>query len=314
VDTQRPAISAPNGDEVGSTLNTNNGSWENNPTSYTYQWERCNTSGAECEVIGGATLPSYTLGNADLGRTIRVTVTAANPGGHASAVSATTLAITKATTSESFTMPSPVVAPTISGSPVIGAVLTANNGTWSGTSPITYSYEWVDCFPGTAPSLNTCKLASNGSGAAYTVTTNDVGYSLAVIVTATNSFGAKSEYSKTTASVAATTAKEGTAALASKSFKVSVSGRHDYITIIVSCKSAACHGSLSLSYRKGKHTLIGGTARYSANSSGVDKVKLTLSSALAKLLRSHHNLSATLGVHPGTSALHTYGVTLHLKK
>ena len=40
---------------VGSTLTTTNGSWTNSPTSYTYQWQRCNTSGSSCQNVSGAT-------------------------------------------------------------------------------------------------------------------------------------------------------------------------------------------------------------------------------------------------------------------
>ena len=39
---------------VGKTLATTNGSWLNSPTSYGYQWIRCDSNGNGCGPIGGA--------------------------------------------------------------------------------------------------------------------------------------------------------------------------------------------------------------------------------------------------------------------
>ena len=65
----------------GRTLSTSNGAWTGSPTSYTYQWEDCNSSGASCASITGATAGEYTLNEADLGHTIRVVVVAHNASG-----------------------------------------------------------------------------------------------------------------------------------------------------------------------------------------------------------------------------------------
>jgi hypothetical protein len=65
----------------GRTLTTSNGTWSGSPTSYTYQWEDCNSSGASCAGIAGATASEYTLTEADLGQTIRVVVVAHNVSG-----------------------------------------------------------------------------------------------------------------------------------------------------------------------------------------------------------------------------------------
>ncbi len=67
--------------QQGDTLTTTNGSWTGSPTSYAYQWQDCNTSGASCSTISGATSSSYTLASGDVGHTIRVAVTATNAGG-----------------------------------------------------------------------------------------------------------------------------------------------------------------------------------------------------------------------------------------
>jgi HYR domain-containing protein len=65
----------------GRTLSTSNGAWTGSPTSYTYQWEDCNSSGASCASIAGATAGEYTLNEADLGHTIRVVLVAHNASG-----------------------------------------------------------------------------------------------------------------------------------------------------------------------------------------------------------------------------------------
>jgi FG-GAP repeat len=68
----------------GSTLTDVHGSWTNNPTSYSYRWERCTKSGGSCAAISGATGQSYSTTFNDVGHTLRVQETA-TAGGLASA-------------------------------------------------------------------------------------------------------------------------------------------------------------------------------------------------------------------------------------
>ncbi len=65
----------------GQTLKTTNGTWTGSPTSYTYQWEDCNSSGTSCANIAGATAAEYTLTSADIEHEIRVVVVASNGSG-----------------------------------------------------------------------------------------------------------------------------------------------------------------------------------------------------------------------------------------
>jgi hypothetical protein len=74
----------------GQTLSASSGSWSNSPSSYAYQWLDCNSSGASCVNIAGASSQSYTLASSDVGHTIVVQVTATNAGGSASQSSAPT--------------------------------------------------------------------------------------------------------------------------------------------------------------------------------------------------------------------------------
>lgn len=87
-----PANSAPptisGNAAAGSTLTASTGGWTNAPTSYAYQWERCDAGGGSCQNMTGATGSTYTPGSSDVGSTLRVSVTAANGSGSASASSA----------------------------------------------------------------------------------------------------------------------------------------------------------------------------------------------------------------------------------
>jgi hypothetical protein len=76
--------------QEGYTLTASKGSWTGNPTSYGYAWSRCNENGNGCSKIGGAKADAYTLAKVDVGHTLRVTVTATNKDGSASATSAPT--------------------------------------------------------------------------------------------------------------------------------------------------------------------------------------------------------------------------------
>ena len=76
----------------GSTLSASIGAWTNAPTSYAYQWQRCNTGG--CQNLTGQTSSTYLLGSSDAGSTVRVSVTAQNASGSASAISAVTSTVT----------------------------------------------------------------------------------------------------------------------------------------------------------------------------------------------------------------------------
>lgn len=78
----------------GQTLTANNGSWTGGqPITFTYQWRRCDQNGANCANIVGATGQTYTLTTADVGRTLRVAVSAANAGGTTTATSAQTAVV-----------------------------------------------------------------------------------------------------------------------------------------------------------------------------------------------------------------------------
>ena len=72
----------------GSALRVKPGNWINAPVRYDYQWQR--QSGRSWRNVGGATKQRYVAATRDLGRRLRVIVTATNADGVSAAISAPT--------------------------------------------------------------------------------------------------------------------------------------------------------------------------------------------------------------------------------
>jgi hypothetical protein len=83
--TARPTIAGEA--EAGGELTAEEGSWTNSPTSYAYQWQRCDIDAIACGPISGATGKTYGVRNADVGFRLRLEVTAKNANGSGSALS-----------------------------------------------------------------------------------------------------------------------------------------------------------------------------------------------------------------------------------
>jgi hypothetical protein len=84
---------------VGQTLTTSDGSWSGSPTSFSYQWQRCDADNLiGCTNVAGATAKTYVLHLVDLGFRLRIAVTAHNAKGSATATSAPTTIIAPAVT------------------------------------------------------------------------------------------------------------------------------------------------------------------------------------------------------------------------
>jgi hypothetical protein len=65
----------------GQTLAEAHAPWSNGPSGYSIQWQRCDTAGANCTEIAGATGMTYVVGPADVGSTVRVRESASNAYG-----------------------------------------------------------------------------------------------------------------------------------------------------------------------------------------------------------------------------------------
>ncbi len=90
---------------VGSVLTTTNGTWDNEPTSYTYQWKRNGSN------ILSATANTYTIVAEDVSQSITCTVTAINDAGSASATS-NTITPTWETDAQAFITAAAITDPT----------------------------------------------------------------------------------------------------------------------------------------------------------------------------------------------------------
>lgn len=175
----------------GSVVTAGNGTWSGTgPFNYTYRWLRCPSTGGGgngegCVAISGATFKRYTVRHADVGQRLRVRVTAANSEGTASAVSNAS-GVVQSTAAAG--PPRNTGAPTISGSPQVGQTLTADNGSWTGAQPISYTYHWRRCDANGA----NCSDISGATSKTYVLTSADQGTTLRVRVTGKNARGTAS--------------------------------------------------------------------------------------------------------------------------
>jgi hypothetical protein len=190
--TTRPTVSGTA--RVGQTLTAATGSWSGSPTGYDFQWQRCSSSGSDCADIPGATSGTYALVAADEGKTIGVGVTASNADGSSTAYSALVGPVPPQGSAPAYT-----TQPSISGTAKEGEKLSASRGAWSGTEPISYSYQWQRC----DTAGRNCDLISGATGDTYVLAAADVGHTVLVGVIARNAYGTVTGFTQPTAVVAA---------------------------------------------------------------------------------------------------------------
>jgi hypothetical protein len=199
--------------QVGSSLTAAVGQWDGKSLKYAYQWLRCDSGGASCSAIAGATSSTASLSSADLSATLRVLVTATNRNGSAASTSAATAVVASASVqpppppppppapAPTDTSPSTTSPPTISGTPQQGQTLSASTGSWSGTTPLSYAYQWQRCNSSGASCVPVAGATSNS----FLLGSVDVGSTMRVSLTASNSAGSATASSAATDVVAALT-------------------------------------------------------------------------------------------------------------
>jgi hypothetical protein len=98
--------------------------------------------------------------------------------------------------------PSNTGPPVVSGTPEVGKELTTTNGTWSGSTPLSFSYQWRRC----DKTGGSCANISDATDNTYKLQGADGGHTVRAVVTAKNSDGSDNATSVPTAAVPATPA------------------------------------------------------------------------------------------------------------
>ena len=88
--------------------------------------------------------------------------------------------------------------PSIGGDTLDGALLNATTGSWT-NSPTGYAYQWRRC----DSAGGSCSVVAGRTSATYTLSAEDVGATMRVAVTASNSGGSTTATSQQTGSIAA---------------------------------------------------------------------------------------------------------------
>jgi hypothetical protein len=91
VDLTPPAITGTA--DLGQTLTVTPGTWSNSDVVLTYQWQRCDATGANCVAVAGSTGTTYVVSSADAGMMLNVVETATDRFGTPTATSAVTAAV-----------------------------------------------------------------------------------------------------------------------------------------------------------------------------------------------------------------------------
>jgi hypothetical protein len=170
---------------AGYTLTGRLGSWKGtSPVAFAYQWLR------DGSAIGGATNSTFALTDADVGHGVSLQVTATNSYGQQTVTSA-------AATVSGGVAPSNTSPPTIGGSALDGAKLTAHPGAWAGSPTIAIAYQWYRCDAGGG----NCAAIDGQTASSYTLTQDDEGSTMVLQATGTNAYGSQSALSAATAVV-----------------------------------------------------------------------------------------------------------------
>jgi hypothetical protein len=217
------------------------------------------------------------------------------------------------------------VAPVVSGTPALGQTLSCSSGSWTGVTPLTYTYQW----------LRNGSAIAGATGSSYAVQTADQGQGLSCGVTATNSDGHASATSNTLGVAPAPVVPPAVIStpplkpqIAVSTSKIVVSGSSAHVS--VSCKTAPCSGTVKVTeqivtkHRKGNKTvsrketvvLANGSFSLAAGHNGTFVIHLTKTGRSMLAHAKHHRLSAALvvSVGGGQSAKETVEISVAATK
>ncbi len=178
----------------GATLTADPGVWGGDvPITFSYGWEKCDSSGSGCGPVRGANGASYLLPNTAPGTMLRVVVTASNAAG--STVARSFLSGVVAPAGKS---PANADLPVVKGTVQQGQTMSATPGVWNGTLPMRFGYQWQRC----TATGSACAAIAGAASPAYTLTAADTGATVRVAITASNSYGINKAFSGPTRLIA----------------------------------------------------------------------------------------------------------------
>ena len=154
--------------------------WTVPTRSEKYQWRRCDIDGTNCVDIPGAGRADLQVTVADKDHALVVHEIATSPGQSASADSA-------ASTVADQPLPVAAILPAVSGTPVRAANLQATRGSWA-NDPTSFAYAWMRC----DSAGDDCAAIPGATRTSYVLQAADVGSTVTVAVTATNTEGRRS--------------------------------------------------------------------------------------------------------------------------
>ncbi len=149
--------------KVGKVVSVEDPTWNEEGVEHAYQWLR------DGSPIAGATTRTYTLTPEDYGRRILVKVTGSKEGWTDSTVDSQEVS---PALGDALTFTSQ---PSVSGTVALGRTLTALPGAWGSGDTPTFTYQW----------RRGGQVITGATSSTYVVSTDDLGSTLAVTVTAT---------------------------------------------------------------------------------------------------------------------------------
>jgi hypothetical protein len=174
---------------IGVSLSATIGTWTGSSNVYSFQWKKCASATSSCATISGATFSFFTPTANEYGYVMRVMVKATNSSGSRTVESGAIPAV-------SADKPAFHSSPPISGINQVGQLLSVGLGTWTGTFPLTYAYQWRRCDP--QGTLTSCVPIPGATKSTYVLTAQDNGVALRAYVTATNIAGSTTAVSNHT--------------------------------------------------------------------------------------------------------------------
>ena len=191
---------------VGKQLTAQSGTWAaTGALTYSFQWYRCNPTGAACLSIHGAVSATYTVVARDAGQTLGLTVTATSAG---SGGTGTAYASLVGPIAPPKALLESTVQPGVTGTAAVGRTLEVSTGSWSPT-PAKLTYGWQRC----NANGRLCTAIAQATGNTYTPTPLDAGHLLVAVVQGTFGTTTQDTFSTASALVAAAGAVGPTAEL-----------------------------------------------------------------------------------------------------